>query len=604
MKETMHLTDDIAILNFDLALPTTKSGLIKSPEFRRVMLQYMKHLEKKDPDLYQWACAGRNEEEAAEELCRLARTVIVFDMEEIENPYLDDTDSALQFVEGMFDFWRDHQRYSVTTNRVSDTESAAFVERDSHFNDLVRNTFRQIEQTLSGRINKVLRQQQSGTNAGIACYYNESIDLSERYSFLKEIMFIDSVMLRTPTILHPRSNKREGMFEEVAKNPAFTFDADPSEYFCYPAKVGGLMFFICFHRDYMANGISCANLFELATAEEAAKRPDGIVIFGNPDGQEKCTFYHDQDEDLWVGSVSSGRKVEYFGYMKKMVLTLHNVAMMDQGWLPIHGAFINVVLKDGRQKGICLMGDSGAGKSETIEALKSLASDEIKRMEIIFDDMGTFHLENGIPVAQGTEIGAFIRLDDLDPGAPYRDIHRSIFFNPDQSNARVITPAAPYSLVTQNHTIDLFAYANNYDDAVGLRRIDDLEEAKEIFVRGRRMAKGTTQETGLSETYFANPFGPMQQQEICGPIIDEVFEGLQRNNVFIGEAFTHLGLDPEGDEIRVAAQALLEFIRDDQWQRSPAPQEKEGSHEERESRHHKHSDRQSDPEYRHDGEDR
>ena len=67
---------------------------------------------------------------------------------------------------------------------------------------------------------------QSGTNAGIACYYNESIDLSERYSFLKEIMFIDSVMLRTPTILHPRSNKREGMFEEVHKNPAFTWLRD------------------------------------------------------------------------------------------------------------------------------------------------------------------------------------------------------------------------------------------------------------------------------------------------------------------------------------------------------------------------------------------
>ena len=38
MKDRLHLTEDIAILNFDLAYPTTKSGLIKSPEFRRVML--------------------------------------------------------------------------------------------------------------------------------------------------------------------------------------------------------------------------------------------------------------------------------------------------------------------------------------------------------------------------------------------------------------------------------------------------------------------------------------------------------------------------------------------------------------------------------------
>ena len=271
----------------------------------------------------------------------------------------------------------------------------------------------------------------------------------------------------------------------------------------------------------MANGISCANLFELATPEEASQKPDGIVLFGNPDGQGQCTFYHDQDEDLWVGSVSSSEKIEYFGYMKKMVLTLHNVAMMQRGWLPIHGAFINVILKSGKSKGICLMGDSGAGKSETIEALKSLGNDKIQK----------------------TEIGAFVRLDDLDPGAPYRDINRSIFFNPDQANARVITPAAPYSLITRNHKIDLFAYANNYDDKQGLRQFEDLGEA-----------------TGLSETYFANPFGPMQEQDKCEPIIEEMFQCLKKNNVFIGEVYTHLGLNPEGDDIKDAAKALLKFI--------------------------------------------
>ncbi|MDD7034816.1 MAG: hypothetical protein PUI91_01050, partial [Firmicutes bacterium] len=245
--------------------------------------------------------------------------------------------------------------------------------------------------------------------------------------------------------------------------------------------------------------------------------------------------------------------------MKKMVLTIHNVIMMERGWLPIHGAFINITLRNGKRKGICLMGDSGAGKSETIEALKALGDDKIQKLEIVFDDMGTFHIEDGIPYAQGTETGAFVRLDDLDPGAPYRDMNRSIFFNPDQSNARVITPAAPYSEVVRNHRIDLFAYANNYDSDEGLRKIEDMEEAKDIFKRGRRMAKGTTQETGLSETYFANPFGPMQQQDKCDDVIDEMFRCLNEEGTFIGEVFTHLGIDPEGESISRAAEALLEF---------------------------------------------
>ena len=41
-----------------------------------------------------------------------------------------------------------------------------------------------------------------------------------------------------------------------------------------------------------------------------------------------------------------------------------------------------------------------------------MAKDEI-RTNIIFDDMGSLTLKNGKVVGIGTEIGAFVRLDDL-----------------------------------------------------------------------------------------------------------------------------------------------------------------------------------------------
>ncbi|MGI6765709.1 MAG: hypothetical protein ACOX4R_00680 [Lentihominibacter sp.] len=560
MKEQFYLTDSIAIINFDMGCPETKSGLLKTESFKYFAVKYMEYLKSSDPDLYAWASAGKPDRKAVDDICSLARTALVFELDEIENPYLENEEMFLEFIEGIFDFWKDHQRYSVTTNMRGDLKSTAFVTQDSEFDQLIRSTFRTLEQTVMRKKNNVFRQQPSGTNGAIACYRRDTPELSERYRFIEQIMFIGSIMLRTPMILHPKSNKREGIFEETFKNPAYGFMGNPDEYFCYPAKVGELLIFICFHRDYIANGISCANLFELATPEEALQKPDGIVLFGNPDGQDKCSFYHDMDENLWVGSVSSGDKIEYFGYMKKMVLTIHNLIMLHCGRLPIHGAFINVTLHSGEKKGICLMGDSGAGKSETIEALKAMGDEKIKKLEIVFDDMGTFHIVDGVPYAQGTEIGAFVRLDDLDPGAPYRDINRSIFFNPDQANSRVITPAAPYSSIVKNHRIDLFAYANNYDDSTGLRIIDDVEDAKSIFIRGMRMAKGTTQETGLSETYFANPFGPMQKQNKCQPIIEEMFDSLLANGTVIGEIFTHLGLDPDGGKINLVAEALLEFI--------------------------------------------
>jgi GTP-dependent phosphoenolpyruvate carboxykinase len=208
--------------------------------------------------------------------------------------------------------------------------------------------------------------------------------------------------------------------------------------------VGSLLIFIYFHQDFISGGVSLANLFELATEEECANhKPDAIVLFGNEDEKDETTFYHDKENDIWVGSVSYSQRIEYFGYLKKMSLTLHNLAKMSKGWLPIHGAMVNVYLRNGKKKGIVLIGDSGAGKSETIEALRGLGSKDIVKVDVVFDDMGSFHINNDQVYAQGTEIGAFVRLDDLDKGTAYRDMERSIFMNPESSNARVILPSAP-----------------------------------------------------------------------------------------------------------------------------------------------------------------
>ena len=89
----------------------------------------------------------------------------------------------------------------------------------------------------------------------------------------------------------------------------------------------------------------------------------------------------------------------------------------------------------------------------------------------------------------------------------------------------------------------------------------NLEDAKATCKEGKRMALGTTQEIGISTTYFANPFGPMQQQDICDPLIDTIFQCLKDNHVFIGEIYTHLGFNKENREgLMTAAEQLLEFI--------------------------------------------
>ena len=119
-------------------------------------------------------------------------------------------------------------------------------------------------------------------------------------------------------------------------------------------------------------------------------KPDIVYVFGAKDDSEnvKTIFYDDTKNDIMLGYVNYSEEIDYFGYMKKMTLTLHNLIMIKRGYLPIHGAMVNILTKDDKTANIIIMGDSGAGKSESLEAFRELGEDYISDMTIVFDDMG------------------------------------------------------------------------------------------------------------------------------------------------------------------------------------------------------------------------
>ena len=187
-------------------------------------------------------------------------------------------------------------------------------------------------------------------------------------------------------------------------------------------------------------------------------------------------------------------------------------------------------------------------------------------MTVIFDDMGTFRIKDDKVLAYGTEIGAFVRLDDLDAGYAFKQIDRSIFMNPDKVNARLIMPVADFNQIMEGYEVDFFLYANNYDklenDENSISILDDKEEAIKVFKRGARFAKGTTTEKGLVESYFANPFGPYQKQETCDKLIETYFAKLYENKKKVGQIKTQLGVSGmETDGPLKSARELFEIIK-------------------------------------------
>lgn len=246
-----------------------------------------------------------------------------------------------------------------------------------------------------------------------------------------------------------------------------------------------------------------------------------------------------------------------------MLLTLHNIKQMERGNLPIHGAMVNIALKNGKEANIIIMGDSGAGKSESLEAFRTLNEKYIRHMRIIFDDMGYLHFHtDGSIKAFGTEIGAFVRTDDLDAAYAFDQLDRGIYTNPDQINARVTIPVATYDIISRGYNVDYFLYANNYTESKNkINLFNDMSKAIEVFESGARKAKGTTTEKGLVKSYFANPFGPVQERTIAEKLVRKYFESMISKGVKIGEIHISLAVAGKSKEgPREAAEELFSII--------------------------------------------
>lgn len=559
MNQKIYRKENVCIINFNQGYVNTPEALLSSSTFRNVVESYLDTLQQRDPKLFQYVIANQNIRVAKVEITNVLRQLLVFEVEELTSFYLEDVELLGKFVEGLYNYWKSFQRFTINSKGSFPTLGASYIDLDANFNRLIRSTYRLLDEKIKGRKNNVYRQLQAGSNAALLLR-NQETNLGGIYQELNHIPMIDSIMLRTPLILYPKSNKRVGSFTEIVNNPMVQFEAS-DDFICYPAKVGTLLAYVYVHRDFIGSQIALANLFELANEEEC-KNPDLILLFGVPFGNG-CEFYHDKEENIFVGSVSYGEYIDYFGYVKKMVLTLFNCAQMEKGSLPMHGAFISIHKRNGTCKNIMFVGDSGAGKSETIEAIKNCNHPDILEIDVIFDDMGIIGLKNQL-YGQGSEIGAFIRLDDLDKGSPYKEIDRSIFMNPQTINARVIVPAAPYKLIIKEHPIDLVLYANNYDAKEGMKLFNNKEEAIHVFKEGKRMAKGTTDEVGITTTYFANPFGPQQRQEQCDELIETMFSRLYHDQIPVGEVYTQLGFS--GDGLPRSAMQLVEWVLKDEHQ--------------------------------------
>jgi hypothetical protein len=479
------------------------------------------------------------------------------------------------FVEYIYNYWRSFQRLIICDSegdRFDTRPYRTFNRTTERLTHLVRGTYRDLQESISGNHPRIYRQVRAGAEIATIALPVEIQYPNSHYSKLNSILIVRQVLIYPPLIFTPPMNKRTGKFERIDRNPLEDINLRKEDWLCYPARVGPLLVMVYFSLRYFELGFSLSNLFEMADEEDLKRKPDAIYLFGVPEsdfpdyGGSETVFYDDEENQMLVAAIPDSQKFGYFGYLKKMILTLHNIKMMKQGRLPFHGALVNLAIRDRGNFTVLILGDTGAGKSETLEALRLIGDEKVDDITIIADDMGSLQLDaQGKVVGYGSETGAFVRLDDLTPGYAFGQIDRTIIMSPDQTNARVVIPVTTYAEVVRGYPIDYILYANNYDtvddEHPTIERFYSPEDAISVFREGAVMSKGTTTSTGKVSTYFANVFGPDQYQTLHETLAKRYFDQFFAQDIYVGQIRTQLGIqgmEREGPDH--AARGLLDLL--------------------------------------------
>ena len=578
-KSTLRIIGNKVVLNIRERMCETAEEMLGSEKFSQVIEHCIENLKEKNSPLLDIFKNQSTDKEAIKDLIKTLTYLVKYENKLVPHIYdkssvfLRDLDKLAGFVEYLYDYWRSFDRFIVNDSegdRLDKRPYRTFNETVEQLTHLIRTVYRQIQENITGSHPNVYRQIPAGAEMSVISLPKKIAYKNDKYKKLNNIPVIRQMLIYPPLVIQQPMNKRTGHFKKIDKNPIDMVDLKPEEWLCYPAKIGKLLIMVYFHIEFFELGFSQCNLFQLADDKDLSMQPDAIYFYGVQgnilDGlsSSPTVFFEDKANDIFVGAVPGRPEFGYFGYLKKMVLTLHNSIIMKNNNMPFHGAMVKILLQGNKEATILMMGESGAGKSETLEAFRVLAEKHIRELTIIADDMGSIEFDdNGTAIGYGTEIGAFLRLDDLQPGYAFGHLDRSIIMNPSQVNARIIIPVTKFDTVIQGHQIDYILYANNYEEVDAdhpvIERFRSAETALETFRNGAVMSKGTTTSSGLVNTYFANIFGPPEYRELHEEIAKRYFESFFKNKLFVGQMRTRLGI--AGFETNGPREAALELLK-------------------------------------------
>lgn len=178
--------------------------------------------------------------------------------------FADKPELLLSFVEGLYNYWRTFERFIICDSTLEDFDKRPYRTFDATIEalmHLVRQTYREIEEHITGLHPHIYRQVHAGAELAVIALPKDLHLPPGTYSKLQRIPLIRQLLLYPPLLLDPPMNKRSGRFERVERNPLDLVNPDNGEWLCYPAKVGSLLILVYIHEKFYELGFSLCNLF-------------------------------------------------------------------------------------------------------------------------------------------------------------------------------------------------------------------------------------------------------------------------------------------------------------------------------------------------------
>ena len=252
---------------------STSEELIRSEPFGALYTAYLNHL-KRTHSKYLQVFPDGDFSEPEMELMRETMFYLnslpaekVMKLVDGSQVFFNDRSLFNEFIEQFYNYWRRLHRLVICDSifdRLDQRPYRTFNDMVETLMHLVRSTYRNIQENITGNHPKVYRQVSAGAEIGAIAMPVKLAYPGEKYSVLDDVFTIRQVLIYPPMIFNTPMNKRTGVFARTDQNPLASLKLDSKDWLCYPARVGPLLIMVYFPLDFFELGFSLSNLFELA----------------------------------------------------------------------------------------------------------------------------------------------------------------------------------------------------------------------------------------------------------------------------------------------------------------------------------------------------